>query len=160
MITSHFLQEHFEYDDGILRRKKAHGRYKVGDVVGALHTKGYLRTQIKRKSYYVHRLIWCMHHGNFPKNQIDHIDGNKINNRIDNLREATNQQNLWNIKYKKSISGHRHVLWNKNKYCWQVAFPDPNKKYKYYINTSNIETAISIATQLRQYYHKEFARHD
>ena len=43
-----------------------------------------------------HRLAWYLHYGKLPENQIDHIDGNRSNNKIDNLRDVTNQHNQWN----------------------------------------------------------------
>jgi hypothetical protein len=43
-----------------------------------------------------HRLAWYLHYGSLPNNSIDHIDGNRSNNKIDNLRDVTNQQNQWN----------------------------------------------------------------
>lgn len=66
---------------------------------------GYGRVSIEGKHYYLHRLVWCYHYGAFPSEQIDHIDGNKLNNRIENLREVThadNQKNRNMIKTNKT----------------------------------------------------------
>jgi hypothetical protein len=56
------------------------------------------RLYVDKKQYSVlsHRLAWYLHYGHLPVNSIDHIDGNRSNNKIDNLRDVTHQQNHWN----------------------------------------------------------------
>ena len=53
--------------------------------------------QIKKYQYYQHQVIWFMHHGAWPTQELDHIDGNKKNNRISNLRLSTRSKNLQNV---------------------------------------------------------------
>ena len=63
---------------------------------------GYRKTIVKGISYGVHRLIWKWHHGTEPS-LIDHINGDRSDNRIENLREATARQNAWNRKQKRTL---------------------------------------------------------
>lgn len=70
-------------------------------VPGSINTKGYLQFAIHGKRMLYHRIVWFYVHGNWPKNQIDHIDGDKVNNKIGNLREATNSQNQQNLRMHK-----------------------------------------------------------
>ncbi|OJI04523.1 HNH endonuclease [Polynucleobacter sp. MWH-Adler-W8] len=76
------------------------------EEAGTLHHTGYLYVSIDKKSYGVHRIIWVMRHGkDIPKGyEIDHIDGNKSNNHIDNLRLATRAENMQNKS--KRIDGN------------------------------------------------------
>jgi hypothetical protein len=67
----------------------------------------------KQYNIKVHRLGWYLHYGELPKNQIDHIDGNRSNNKIDNLRDVTNQQNQWNQTKAKGF------IWNKQRKKFQ-----------------------------------------
>ena len=70
----------------------------------------YVAIYIDGRHYFAHRLMWLYVHGEWPREHIDHIDGNKKNNRITNLREATNSQNKSNGKlYKHSTSGLKGV---------------------------------------------------
>ena len=76
----------------------------IGAEVGTLHHKGYRRVLYNWRSYGVHRIIWLYVYGEWPKDQIDHINGIRDDNRITNLREATNQQNQWNRPVKKGAT--------------------------------------------------------
>lgn len=72
------------------------GQIRAGDVAGGLSAFGYVRVKINGKRYMAHRLAWLYIHGNWPQGDIDHINGDKTDNRIANLRDVpavTNQQN-------------------------------------------------------------------
>lgn len=71
-------------------------RIKTGMEAGSISREGYWLIGIFGKVYFAHRLAWIYVHGNFPKGQLDHINGVKNDNRICNLRIATNQQNKRN----------------------------------------------------------------
>jgi hypothetical protein len=73
-------------------------RGPVGATVGNLMATGYRQTQMFGNKYYIHRLVWLYVTGSWPTSEIDHIDGNKSNNRFGNLREATVSENQQNRK--------------------------------------------------------------
>lgn len=72
------------YDEktGLLSRKDGTAAFRTKS------TEGYLKGSIKNSRCYAHRIVWKMHHGSEPR-QIDHINGDKQDNRIENLRAAT-----------------------------------------------------------------------
>lgn len=97
-------------------------RVKKGDIAGhknKLH--GYIEIGIKGKSYLAHRLIYFWVMGKWPKYQIDHKDCNKTNNKWDNLREATNQQNSLNSRlHVDNTSGYKGVQKNTLANTWMA----------------------------------------
>lgn len=106
-ITQEIVRELFEYKNGKLFWKIRRSGIKLGDRAGHLRSDGYRRTQINGKHYYEHRLIWLYHKGFLPK-YLDHINRIRDDNQIDNLREATNAQNMMNMKKKKENSTSKY----------------------------------------------------
>jgi len=102
----------------------------IGDIVGGLDkSTGYLRTGIHGKRYYLHRLAWLYMYGEFPKNQIDHINRNRSDNRFINLRDVTNQENHRNQSLnKRNISGINGVIWDKRSSTWEASIVVNGKK--------------------------------
>jgi len=68
----------------------------AGQVTGCPDNQGYLKIQIDGKSFRAHRLAWLYVHGEWPRGHIDHVNGNRSDNRIDNLRDTTREVNLQN----------------------------------------------------------------
>ena len=90
------LHSLFKYDDGLLYRKNTNFIYS------SINKDGYNRVVIEGKEYRVHRIIWEMFNGPITENLvIDHIDGDKLNNRIENLREVTRLLNSNNRNFTK-----------------------------------------------------------
>ena len=155
MITQEKLKELVDYVDGKLIAKTNSKVRKVGDALSSLTDKGYLRSSVSGKSYSVHRLVFLYHHGYMP-NQVDHIDGNRMNNRIENLREATSSQNNQNRKATSS-SGIKGVIWHKQSKKW-VASICVNRKSIHLGSFLSIEEAALVANKARQSAHGEFYR--
>lgn len=95
---------------------------KNGDIAGAkIQKNGYKIVSISGKSYYCHRLAWFYEYGLMPKQDIDHINHNRIDNRISNLREITRQENNKNLSMRTTnTSGVMGVYWVKSRQKWNV----------------------------------------
>lgn len=152
------LRELFDYSDGDLIWKVSRRRVKPGRVAGCLDRNGYLQVRIDGKAYLAHRLVYLMHNGLLPK-YIDHIDGDRSNNRIENLRPCELKQNALNAKVcRSSKSGIKNVVWHSRDMKWQVAVSvhGKQKNFGYY---DDVELAELVAIEARNKYHGNFARH-
>ena len=124
MLTQSVLKSLFHYDKatGIFTRAKNHLRAKEGSVVGTPNYKGYLLFSVQGKSYRAHRLAWLYVYGQFPSMDLDHINGDRKDNRIENLRELPNRLNQQNRKNPNpnNTSGYKGVGWSKKLSKWRV----------------------------------------
>jgi hypothetical protein len=143
-----YANEYLKYDpDGSLRwaKRAKHSSVCVGQMVGHLDKDGYRRFALKGKLYRASRIIWLMHYGEWPRGHIDHINNDVSDNRIENLRDVTNQQNCFNRKLSRSnTSGYKGVAYHKNDKKWQASiqlngktkflgyFDDPQKAHLAY----------------------------
>lgn len=132
MLTQSELKSQLSYnkDTGIFTWKINKSRLaKIGNIAGSLHNNGYYSICINNKQYLAHRLAWLYISGEMPKNNIDHIDNNKINNKINNLREATKSQNEFNTKLRNNnSSGFKGVCLDKRKNLWYSSSCINNKR--------------------------------
>ena len=157
-LTKELLHQYFEYNNGVLYNKKYRcSRAKIGDIAGSLQSTGYYTTYVNSIRFSVHRIIFMMHHGYLPK-CIDHINGIKTDNRIENLREATFSENACN-KLGNAKSGIKGVFWSKYHKKWSVVCWK-NKKHHFIGRFKNIEDAKTAVKKARIDLHKEFARHE
>ena len=117
---------------------------KVGkNKVGSLDKDGYLCIKVSNKTYKAHRLAWYLHYGDWPKDQLDHINGVRDDNRIENLREVTSQQNNFNRKpNSNSTSNYKGVSWCKRDKVWvsQIVVSGKNTRL------GNFRSEIEAAT--------------
>lgn len=98
-ITQDFLKKHLHYcpDTGVFTWvKSTTKRPRIGAIAGTLTKKGYISIGLEKRRYLAHRLAWLYVYGTFPKDQIDHINRIKTDNRIENLRECSNHENHQN----------------------------------------------------------------
>ena len=134
MLTQERLKEVLGYDPetGMFRWKMSPApSVNIGDTAGHKHIRGYIQIGINGKRHRAHRLAYLYTHGYIPEYGIDHIDRNPSNNRIDNLREVSQQCNMRNTgNYCTNTSGCKGVYWNKhnNRWCAQITV---NGKRKY-----------------------------
>jgi hypothetical protein len=160
MITQEYIKELFTYNtDGTFTRNSN------GKPVKCSVTKGqrYLRIGIQGKVYALHRLVFLYHHGYLPE-ITDHIDGNRYNNTIENLRSVTQQENCLNSKHRStSKSPYKNVYlqpptknsnWKRN---WVVSLMVKGKRI-YVGSYKDIELADLVAQEARSKYHGAFAR--
>lgn len=126
---------------------------KVGYIKKTARSKTtYIATFLDGKYQGLHRIVFAMHYGYMPE-QVDHIDHDGTNNRIENLRASNNRDNSKNLPMQKSNkSGHIGVNWHKAAKKWQARAVDRNGKRIDLGRYDNIEDAIAI----RKKYEKEF----
>ncbi len=100
------LREMLEYDpqEGVLRWRVTSGRAHKGKVAGTAAWHRYATFRMNGKFLKVHRVAWFLYHGAWPSGFVDHIDGDKLNNRIDNLRDVTPKQNRLNVRKARADS--------------------------------------------------------
>ena len=154
MITQQRLKELFTYSDGQFISNKT-GKVRRGTPITKHHR--YHRLVVDGKAHVIHRLVYIYHYG-FVPNVIDHIDNNRSNNRIENLREATQQQNCLNrIRHSNNTSGHKNVRWDSKCKKWVVEM-SVNAKRKYFGWFEDLELAAFVAEEARDKYHGAFAR--
>jgi hypothetical protein len=101
---------HYDRSTGTFIWNKGYGqRGNTGSIAG-WPDNGYVRICIKGKSYLAHRLAWFYHYGIWPINLLDHINGNRNDNRIKNLRQCVMSENLVNAGLSiRNSSGHKGV---------------------------------------------------
>lgn len=156
-LTQEILHTLFDYKDGVLYWKtKINKNIKVGKAAGSKNSAGYFHTWVYDKKYLNHRLIFMMFNNYLPA-CLDHIDGNPLNNKIDNLRPATFSQNQYNKKTPKhNKSGFKGVY--KYKDTWRARLTVDKKLIHIgYFNT--LEEAASAVKKARQHLHQEFFNH-
>jgi hypothetical protein len=157
-ITAEELRSVRHYDPltGLFTALQGGSRRKKGAVCGSLHQFGYIHIYVKGRSYKAHRLAWFYVYGEWPKNQIDHINGIKHDNRIDNLRDvpqSINQQNH-KVARKDSGTGHIGVHYSKRDKVW-CAYIRKNKKRIHLGCFRNIDQAIFARKQAELIYHPQ-----
>ena len=145
-LTAEYLRSilHYDQETGIFTWKVSTSRrVRVGDVAGCSNGGGYLQIMVQSRLHLTHRLAWLYTYGEWPKDQIDHINRNRSDNRISNLREATHTQNARNMsKASNNTSGHPGVHWYSRDSKW-LAHITHNYKQIHLGCFNTIEEALS-----------------
>jgi hypothetical protein len=109
-------------------------RAKAGAEIGGINRHGYRKVKIKGRMYLVHRLVWKLAYGVWPANDIDHFDGDRLNNRLSNLRDVTRAINVRNSRRRvDNSSGIVGVsqIYHPTKF-WAAQWFDEKKKSKWF----------------------------
>ena len=123
------MRDRFDYIDGeFINRRQVKGGRRIGESAGSNNRRGYRRIYItdpafgkKQKPFKRSRLVWLWHHGAFPSGEIDHINGDVGDDRIENLRDAGRAENMKNLTlYKKNKTGLHGVWWREDCQKYQV----------------------------------------
>lgn len=156
-ITKEQLLDAFEYKDGkLFWNINVSRKVRIGREINTINKQGYIQFKFNGKHMYAHRAIFLMHHGFLPKS-IDHINCNKLDNRIENLRESTTSQNGQNTFIRiNNTSGIKGIYWcnKKNKWHARIKLDYKNIHIGYF---NSIEEAIPILNLARKKYHGEYS---
>lgn len=169
MPSLDLLHSLFEFKDGVLVwRVKPEGHFKdpayqrawntkfAGKPAGTTRADGYVVTTVSGRPKLVHRIAFYLAHGFCPA-KIDHIDGDPSNNRIENLREANDSQNCWNMALgTKNTSGVKGVTWHIRDKRWQAQVK-VNDKMTHLGQFRELEDAKAAVINYRKIHHGEFA---
>lgn len=141
------LRNFFDYVDGQLIWKKTRSMAKAGFPAGWIEKNGYVSTNLNGTRYRVHRLIFMFFNGYCPE-FIDHIDGNKINNRIENLRSATSYENSCNRKAnKKNKLNVKGVCMERGKYKANIKKFGKTRHLGYFDSLEDAKNAYIVASK-------------
>jgi hypothetical protein len=113
----------YDHETGLFRRLVASKgcSLKIGWTKGSLSYRGYRKMNLLKKSYELHRIAWLIYYGDWPKKNIDHINGDKSDNRICNLRDATVVENARNSGMSRAnTSGHIGVRYYERYGKWRA----------------------------------------
>lgn len=134
-------------------------RHEGAEALTAVKDGGYLHGNIFRQRHRAHRVIWAMQVGEWPHLEIDHINGNPSDNRMENLRLATGAENSRNQKMLASnTSGHKNVSYIKRKGKWLARLNIGGGKI-WQREFADKQDAAQAAAEARVRFHGEFARH-
>ena len=130
-INADILRMELTYNPqtGVFTRRN-NPRGDANKAVGRIATKGYRQISVWGKRYVAHRLAWLYIHGEWPQGQLDHINRNKDDNRIENLRVVTNKQNQENVvRWAHNKSGRRGVRFDTGRGKWVAEMKHYGKKH-------------------------------
>ena len=155
MITQEYVKELFDYhQDGYLIWKSRRSKVTLLMVAGTKETTDthqYKDIKIDGKSYRTHRVIFLWHHGWLPKT-VDHEDTNTDNNKISNLRPATDSQSCMNRKKQKTPSSSRFkgVSWDKEMKKWSACIRIDRKLKRIGIFKDEVEAANAYDAKAKE----------
>lgn len=162
MVTPEQLREMFDYnpETGLLFWKKRNSkRIHIGDIAGCKSSEGRVLVGVKGRLYKAHRIAWAIMTGEWPTDQIDHINQNPSDNRWENLREVCKSQNMMNIsRINSNTSGIKGVGWSKASQKWRAYIRADGTNYHLGV-FDKIEDAAKARRKAEEKFFGEFAPH-
>lgn len=159
LISAEDARQLVSYDPetgAISWRVKVASHTKVGAAVSTQRYDGYRLIRIRNVLYRQHRLAWLLTYGRWPEGDIDHINGDRSDNRLCNLREATRSQNLMNTVRRKNKTGFKGVSYHSLSGRYSAAVYVNKKKVSlgYYRTAEEAYEAYCVAAEK---HYKDFA---
>ena len=136
-------------------------RFSGKEAFTAVDSKGYKHGKLDGSLFRGHRVIWALHHGEWPIEQIDHVNGVRTDNRVSNLRAVSNRENQRNSKMSsRNTSGVCGVYWHKSLSKW-VARINTSGKREFLGHFDIIEEATKVRkeAEVKYSYHENHGRH-
>jgi len=170
-LTQEYLKQLVKYDEtsktglrlvsDIVAKSGVKTKYKAGMELGYLNNTGYFRCKIKNKAYHCHRVIWILINGDLKSDEyVDHIDGDKTNNRLENLRVVSKRINSMNSATRSdNVSGFKCISYRKLKqeYVVQVYDAEGKRYMKHFAIKYMGELTLSVAVAYRDFLREKFA---
>ncbi len=133
-------------------------RSTPGTEAGTVGRSGYRTIKVGIGYYLAHRIVWKIQTGADPEDQIDHIDGRRLNNAWANLRTADNAENRRNTGLQKNNrSGVKGVCWDSYHNSWN-AYITAGERQQRLGRFKNLSDAIAVRREAEQRFHGEYAR--
>lgn len=152
------------FSDGILSAdhscKAWNGRYADKEAFTSLTSHGYLHGTIFTMTHQAHRVIWAMETGAWPTDEIDHINGVRTDNRMENMRDVSNSENSRNMRIsKRNTSGFIGISWSKRDRRWRARIhADGADKYLGTFAEKGEAIAAREAAEIKHNYHPNHGR--
>lgn len=149
----------YDPDTGIFTWiSSTNNRRPPGETAGYINSLGYVQIGIDCGHYSAHRLAWMYVHGELPELDIDHINGNPSDNRLENLRLVTHQQNMCNRKKRNdNSSGYPGVCFHKTNNKWHASIRVKGKRIHLgYFKTA--KEAYDKYVEASKKYHSQYTR--
>lgn len=146
----------YDQESGVFAWNESRANIKAGAVAGCVGIEGYIQISIDKRMYLAHRLAWLYVNGEWPDQMLDHINGNRSDNRIANLRLSNNSLNQQNTKLSvRNTSGYRgvHPLKHKKVPRWAARITVNGEKISLG-EFDSPEEAFSVYVEAAKKYHK------
>lgn len=160
-LTQDILKDILCYDPetGLFTWKRQQGKMKAGSRAGTYREGNYVLIGIDKEHYFGHRLAWLYVYGEWPEDMLDHINNDRRDNRIANLRKATNQTNGLNRgKNSNNTSGVKNISWSASRKKWEAELRVNTKRVKLG-RFSLLEDAVRAITSAREKLAGDYANH-
>jgi hypothetical protein len=157
MITQKYLKQLFDYDGENLIWKENRGIAKIGTIAGTVNSRGYRHIRIDNKFYQAHRLIWIYVYGFLNDfDLIDHIDRNRVNNKISNLRKCSNIENNLNRKVSSNSSSGIKNIYKTKSGLYYVECGLNGKQYRT-PKFKTVNEAVAVRNEFVRNIHRDFS---